>query len=77
MLKYSWEASDRPWPDPRKLPHWVNNKKLTFDVYGNQKNHWNVKQQDGVEELTDFNTIHGLQRFISIYPTRNSKNRYH
>ena len=38
-------------------------------MYDNQKNHWNVKQQDGAEELTDFNTIHGIQRFISIYPT--------
>ena len=36
-----------------------------------------MKQQDGAEELIDFYTIHGLQRFIAIYPTGNSKNRYH
>ena len=38
---------------------------------------WNMKQQDGAEELIDFITIHGLQRFIAIYPTGNSKNWYH
>ena len=68
MLKYPWDVSWQTMTTHESFPTELTIKKLIFDVHGNQNNPWNMKQQDGAEELTDFNTIHDLQRFYCYLP---------